>query len=126
MPRAPFRSADVLPYLIQQESHGHAGVQGPVTKWGRAQGETQVLPGTGAAMAKKIGVAWRPDLMTGTSPEAATYQRAIGGAYLDEALDATGNVTDALKYYHGGPSRSMWGPKTNAYAANVLRRMGVE
>ena len=74
-------------------------------------------------MAKKLGIAWRPDLMRGATGEAAQYQRAIGKAYFDEALNATGNVTDALRYYHGGPSRSMWGPKTNAYAANIVRMM---
>lgn len=98
---------------------------GPQTAYGRAQGLTQVLPSTGQGVAKKLGVPWRPDLMSGTSEAAAAYQRAIGQAYLDEALSKTGNVSDALKYYHGGPNRGLWGRKTNAYAADVLRRMGV-
>lgn len=84
-----------------------------------------MLPATGQGIAKKLGVPWRPDLMSGTSAQAAEYQQAIGQAYLDEALQATGNVTDALHYYHGGPNRKLWGPKTRGYAANVLRRMGV-
>ena len=123
--RAPFQSADILPALIQQESGGRAGVSGPATQYGTAQGLTQVLPSTGQAIAKRMGVAWRPDLMSGTSKEAAQYQQAIGQAYLEEALDKTGNVTDALKYYHGGPNRRIWGSKTNAYATSVLRRLGV-
>lgn len=86
---------------------------------------TQVLPSTGQGVARKLGVAWRPDLMSGDSEAAVNYQRAIGQGYLEEALGKTGNVTDALKYYHGGPNRRLWGPKTNAYAADVLRRMGV-
>lgn len=97
---------------------------GPQTPYGRAQGMTQVLPATGQAVAQKLGVAWRPDLMSGATPEAAAYQRAIGQGYFEEALTKTGNVSDALKYYHGGPSRKLWGPKTEAYAASVLRRMG--
>lgn len=83
-----------------------------------------MLPSTGQGIAKRLGVPWRPDLMTGTSPQAAQYQQAIGQAYLEEGLAKTGNVTDALKFYHGGPNRALWGPKTNAYAASILRRMG--
>jgi len=114
-----------LPHLIQQESGGRVGVSGPQTQYGKAQGLSQVLPATGQGIAKKLGVPWRGDLMTGTSPDAAAYQRSIGQAYLDEALNKTGNVRDALRYYHGGPNRQIWGPKTNAYADGVLRRMGV-
>ena len=125
MGRVPFQSADILPHLIQQESGGRAGVSGPQTQYGQAQGLTQVLPSTAQGLAKRLGVPYRPDLMSGTSEAAKQYQSAIGQAYLDEALDKTGNVTDALKYYHGGPNRRIWGPKTNAYANGILRRLGV-
>lgn len=123
--RVPFQSGDILPHLIQQESGGRAGVTGPQTQYGQARGMTQVLPATGQAVAKRLGVPWRPDLMSGKSGAAADYQRAIGQGYLEEALAKTGNVTDALKYYHGGPNRRIWGPKTNAYATGILRRLGV-
>jgi len=123
--RVPFQSADILPHLIQQESGGRAGVSGPQTQYGQAQGLTQVLPSTAQGLAKRLGVPYRADLMSGTSEAAKQYQSAIGQAYLDEALDKTGNVTDALKYYHGGPNRRIWGPKTNAYANGILRRLGV-
>ncbi len=86
---------------------------------------TQMLPDTAKEMATKLGVPWRPDLMTGKSEQAAAYQRALGEAYLAEGLERTGTVQDALRYYHGGPDRKLWGPKTNAYAAEVLRRLGV-
>lgn len=125
MGRVPFQSADILPHLIQQESGGRAGVAGPQTQYGQAQGLTQVLPSTAQGLAKRLGVPYRADLMSGTSEAAKQYQSAIGQAYLDEALDKTGNVTDALKYYHGGPNRRIWGPKTNAYANGILRRLGV-
>lgn len=123
--RVPFQSADILPHLIQQESGGRAGVSGPQTPYGQAQGLTQVLPATAQGIAKRLGVPYRPDLMSGTSEAAKQYQAAIGQAYLDEALDKTGNVSDALKYYHGGPNRRIWGPKTEAYASGILRRLGV-
>ncbi len=113
-----------MPYLIGQESGGRVGVIGPPTIYGRAQGETQVLPATGRGVAANLGIPWQPELMIGTSPQAAEYQRRIGQGYLDEALSKTGNVRDALRYYHGGPDRRLWGPKTNAYADDIISRMG--
>lgn len=84
---------------------------------------TQMLPATAAEMARKIGVPFREDLLRGTSAEAAQYQRALGQAYFKQGLKETGNLTDALKYYHGGPNRKLWGPKTRGYAQSVLARM---
>jgi soluble lytic murein transglycosylase-like protein len=95
-----------------------------MTQWGTAKGSMQLLDGTARGMAAKLGVAWRPDLMTGSSPQAAQYQRALGDAYYQQGLEATGNHYDAARYYHGGPNRAMWGPKTNAYADAVTARMG--
>lgn len=114
----------LLDALIQQESSGRPGILGPRTQYGRAMGLTQVMPGTGAEMAQKLGIPWRPDLMTAKTDEGAEYQRRIGEAYLQEGFEKTGNVRDALRYYHGGPDRKMWGPKTNAYAEEVLARAG--
>jgi soluble lytic murein transglycosylase-like protein len=122
--RVPFDSGKVFNSLIQQESGGRPGVTGPQTPYGRAQGMTQMLPATAQGVAKKLGVPWAPELMTGKTPQAAQYQRALGEAYFNEGLQATGNVEDALRYYHGGPNRRMWGPKTNAYARSVLNRAG--
>ena len=97
---------------------------GPQTPYGRAQGLSQMLPASAKGVADKLGVPWRPDLMTGKTAEAAQYQRALGEAYFNQGLQQTGNVFDAARYYHGGPSRKLWGPKTNAYAEAVLARMG--
>ena len=83
-----------------------------------------MLPATAKEMAQKLGVPWRPDLMRGSSDQAAQYQRALGQAYFAQGLEATGNYRDALRYYHGGPDRRQWGPKTNAYANSVLARAG--
>ena len=83
----------------------------------------QVLPSTAQGMAAKLGEPYRPDLMTAKTPEAAAYQRHIGETYLREGLDNTGNLRDALRYYHGGPNRALWGPKTNAYADSILTRL---
>jgi len=85
---------------------------------------TQMLPATAKGVAGKLGLPWRPDLLSGTSPIAAEYQRTLGQGYFQEGLQKTGNLPDALRYYHGGPNRSLWGPKTQAYANNVLSRLG--
>ncbi len=95
-----------------------------MTQWGRAQGLMQVLPDTARGVAKNLGIAYQPELMTGKTAEAASYQRKIGEAYLREGLEKTGNLRDAFRYYHGGPDRSQWGAKTNAYANSLMSRVG--
>ncbi len=113
-----------MPALIQQESGGRAGIRGPQTKYGQALGLTQMLPDTAKQMAGRVGVPWRPDLMTATNQAGAAYQRMLGEAYLREGLSKTGNIRDALRYYHGGPNRRLWGAKTNSYANAVIGRVG--
>lgn len=83
-----------------------------------------MLPGTAQEMATKLGLPFRPDLLRSNDPAALDYQRRLGAAYLQEGLAKTGNVRDALRYYHGGPDRAQWGPKTNAYANAILSRIG--
>ncbi len=110
--------------LLQQESGNTPGRRGPQTEYGRPIGAGQMLEGTAKEMASRLGVPWRPDLYSGTTSEAGDYQRRLSRAYLDEGLAKTGNARDALRYYHGGPDRRLWGPKTNAYADAVLGRAG--
>jgi soluble lytic murein transglycosylase-like protein len=83
-----------------------------------------MLPATAQEMARKLGLPFRPELLRSNDPVALKYQRALGEAYLREGFEKTGNWTDALRYYHGGPNRKMWGPKTNAYARSVVGRLG--
>lgn len=118
----PTSADEVFGSLIAQESGGRAGVRGPDTQYGNALGRTQVLPLTARGIARNLGIPYREDLLTGTTPEAAAYQDTLGRAYLEEGFRNTGNARDALMYYHGGPDRSLWGPKTNAYADEVLAR----
>lgn len=120
---AAFDRDKLFSALISQESGGRAGAVGPMTRYGQALGMTQMLPTTAKEMAGKIGLPYREDLLRGTGDTAAQYQRALGQAYFDQALSSTGNVADALHYYHGGPDRSKWGPKTRSYAQNVLGRL---
>jgi hypothetical protein len=75
-------------------------------------------------MAGKVGLPYRPDLLRSNDPAALQYQHQLGAAYLNEGFQKTGNLRDALRYYHGGPNRKMWGPKTNAYADAIMGRLG--
>lgn len=121
---AELLSLIALPALKERESGGRAGVLGPQTKYGRAEGLTQMLPATAQAMAAKLGVPWRPELMRGTSQEAADYQERLGQAYLQEGIEKTGSLEGGLRYYHGGPDQRQWGPKTQDYARAISAKVG--
>lgn len=112
-------SADaVWAAMKQRESGGNGNAVSPAG----ALGSTQLLPATAQQMAQKLGVAWRPDLIKGNSPEALAYQDKLGRAYFDEGLQKYGgDVTQAAMYYHGGPNQAIWGPKTRAYAQAVTQ-----
>lgn len=106
-----------------QESNGRAGVIGPQTAYGRAQGSSQMLPATAQSMAQKLGVPWRPDLMTAKTPEGLAYQDKLGIAYTQEALDhSKGDIRGAAMYYHGGPDPSIHGRRTTLYGDQIVQR----
>jgi soluble lytic murein transglycosylase-like protein len=109
-----------MPALIHQESGGN----GRAVSSAGALGSTQMLPATAQQMAAKVGVPYRPEMLRSNDPQALHYQQQLGRAYLTEGLQKTGNIRDALRYYHGGPNRRLWGPKTNAYASSILGRIG--
>lgn len=110
--------------LVGIESGGRRGVSGTATQYGTARGLTQVLPSTGKQMARRIGIPWRPDLMVGKSDEAANYQLMIGREYFKEAWKATGgDPRAAAMYYHGGPDRSIWGPKTRRHGDKLINNL---
>jgi soluble lytic murein transglycosylase-like protein len=112
----------VLNAVTSVESHGNGTAVSPKG----ALGSTQLMPETAREMAGKLGLPFRPDMLKSNDRAALNYQRSLAGAYLKEGLDKTGNLTDALHYYHGGPDRSMWGRLTKAYADAVLNRLGVQ
>jgi len=116
-PAAATLSADqVWANMKRRESGGNGDAVSPAG----AIGSTQMLPATAEGMARKLGVAWRPDLMRGNSPAALAYQDKLGRAYFDEGLQRYGgDLYQAASYYHGGPDQKIWGPKTRAYANAV-------
>jgi hypothetical protein len=111
----------VRPHLLQQESGGNYSA---VNKETGALGAYQVMPDTGKALAARVGVVWRPDLMTSDTPEARKYQDAIGGAAIQEAIaNSGGDPAQMAAYYHGGSDRAKWGPRTQKYASEVAARL---
>jgi hypothetical protein len=105
--------------LVNHESSNRAGVLGPLTKWGRAEGVAQTLPATAEAMAKKIGVPWSPNLLTDTSEQGRRYQSLLGAAYFNQGLELNhGDIRKALMYYYGGPGGQ--GPKAEQYADSII------
>lgn len=113
--------------IIWQESRNgrrDVGLVGVPTQWGRAVGVGQVLDSTGRQMASRLGLAWRPELMQQRSRAAYDYQLKIAHAYWQEARANTTNLADAARYYHGGPNRALWGPKTEKYARKVVSSAG--
>lgn len=107
--------------IIAQETGGRYGI--PNAEGSGAMGIGQVMPDTGRALAKRLGLAWRPDLMAGKHKEARDYQDKITEAAIREAWDyGKGSVTLAAKYYFGGSDRKKWGRKTLRYGYEVTQR----
>jgi hypothetical protein len=63
--------------------------------------------------------------MTAKTPEGRAYQTQLSRGYALEAWQATGgDPANAARYYYGGPNRKIWGANTNAYAQNIMARLG--
>jgi len=112
----------LLPAIVAQESRGNYAARNAGTG---AMGAYQVMPQTGKVLAERLGLPWRPDLMTSSSPEGKQYQDKVGRAAVEEAFNASGgNPAIAAAYYHGGSDRKKWGPKTRQYVREVTARLG--
>lgn len=110
------------PHFVAQESGGNYSA---VNKDTGALGAYQVMPQTGQALAGQLGLPWRPDLMTSSTPEAKAYQDKIGGAAIQEAVSAGGgDPNKTFSYYYGGSDQSKWGPNTRKYAGEMMGRLG--
>jgi hypothetical protein len=115
----------VAPHFIAQESDGDYGA---VNASSGALGAYQVMPATGAALAKRLGVKWAPELMAGEAgrtPRGKAYQDQIGRAAIQEAIDNSGGDPEIMaRYYQGGSNRKGWGPNNDKYAKDMLERLG--
>lgn len=82
---------------------------GPATQYSngeQAQGQMQVLPSTGREMGYDV-----------RDPIQNIFASA---AYLRKGLDETGNLPDAVRYYHGGPNRAIWGQEGEKEVRAIL------
>lgn len=95
-------------------THGERSNSDQVSEAG-ARTVAQVIPETRNALIKKYGV----------DPYAGDEQALLGAGYLlQESLKRNNNdPLIAAAEYHGGTSRSNWGPKTRAYVDRVQQGM---
>lgn len=113
---------NLAPHFRQQESHDDYTA---VSSKG-ALGAYQVMPATGRALAQRLGVAWRPDMMQKDDPVSRRYQDAIGREAIHDAVVAGGgNPDETFAYYHAGPDPDMRGPKTAQYVTDMKNRVGL-
>lgn len=119
-PHGPLTVASLAPHFLAQESGGNYTAQNKDTG---ALGAYQVMPATGAALAKRLGMPWRPDMMVKDDQQSKNYQDKIGQAGIQDAVDHSGgDPRTAFSYYYGGSDRGKWGPKTHAYADQMMAR----
>lgn len=110
------------PLFVAQESSGDYTARNPETG---ALGRYQIMPDTGRALAKRVGVAWNPAMMTRDDPASRRYQDALGNAAIQEAIDyGQGDPMKVFGYYYGGSDTRRWGPKTRQYQQDMMGRLG--
>jgi len=89
-------------------------------------GAYQFMPDTARALAKRLGLEYRPDLMQGKggrSKEGIAYQERLMDAQMEDILKfANGDVGRAGVYHFAGPNEKGWGAKTREYEKDILRR----
>jgi hypothetical protein len=111
--------------IIAKESGGRYGVAN--TEGSGAMGLGQIMPDTARALAKRLGLAYRPELLAGDDEEARKYQDALTGEATKEAWEyGKGDPQLAAQYYFAGPNKKGWGPKTQAYGSDIMERLGGE
>ena len=110
--------------IIAQESGGDYGVMN--AEGSGAMGAYQFMPPTARALAQRLGLPYRPELLQGSkgrSKEGREYQDALGTAQLQDALKYSGgDVGKAGVYHFAGPNKAGHGPKTRKYEQDILRR----
>ena len=109
--------------FLMQESSGDYGA---LNEGSGALGGYQFMPDTARALAKRLGVAYRPELMTGAggrSAEGKAYQERLMDAQMKDILAFAGDdVGRAGTYHFAGPNEEGWGPKTRQYQQDIIRR----
>jgi hypothetical protein len=110
--------------LRAQESGGDYGVTNAENSG--AMGAYQFMPDTARALAERIGVTYRPELMAGAggrSKEGRAYQEHLMDAQMEDILKFAGDdIGRAGAYHFAGPNEKGYGPKTRQYQSDILRR----
>lgn len=120
-PSAALSVEALRPLFVAQESSGDYTA---VNKETGALGRYQIMPDTGRALAAKIGVAWRPDMMRRNDAVSQRYQDALGNAAIQESIDfGGGDPARTFSHYYGGSDTRKWGPKTRKYTAEMMDRL---
>lgn len=101
---------NILMALAQQESGYNPMAVGQPTKWGRAKGLMQNLDAT----AKGLGINPFDPV---ASIDAAARQYA-------ERIRKGDTPIEAVRAHFGGDNRDQWGPKTQVYGDEVMKRAG--
>lgn len=111
--------------IIAKESGGRYGVAN--AQGSGAMGLGQIMPDTARALSKRLGLAYRPELLAGDDEEARKYQDDLTQAATKEAWEySKGDPQLAAQYYFAGPNKEGWGPKTQAYGSDIVERLGGE
>ncbi len=110
--------------LLMQESGGDYGVMN--AEGSGAMGAYQFMPPTARALAKRLGLEYRPDLMSGDkgrSKEGRAYQERLMDAQMEDILAYSGgDIGKAGAYHFAGPNKKGHGAKTRKYEQDILRR----
>lgn len=109
--------------IIGQESGGRYGVAN--AEGSGAMGLGQIMPDTARALSSRLGLPYRPELLSGTTAQARQYQDRLTQAAVQEAWQyGKGDTRRAAAYYFAGPNQRGWGAKTRQYGEDIVRRMG--
>jgi hypothetical protein len=110
--------------LLMQESGGDYGITN--AEGSGAMGAYQFMPPTARALAKRLGLEYRPDLMSGDkgrSKEGRAYQERLMDAQMEDILAYSGgDIGKAGAYHFAGPNTKGHGAKTRKYEQDILRR----
>jgi hypothetical protein len=110
--------------LRAQESGGDYGITN--AEGSGAMGAYQFMPPTARALAARLGMDYRPDLMTGNkgrSKEGRAYQERLMDAQMEDILAySDGDVGKAGAFHFAGPNTKRHGAKTRKYEQDILRR----
>ena len=117
----PLTVERLRPLFVAQES---ADNYTAVNKETGALGRYQIMPQTGMALARKLGMPWRPDMMVKDDDASRNYQDALGNAAIQESIDfGNGDAATTFSHYYAGPNRRGWGPRTRKYTQEMLARL---